>query len=84
MGRCHNAPAVAVGQSHIAPAVAEVVRDAAAARRVAATPVDHADLETYTASGGYELLRACVAGNRSIDEITGIMEESGLRGLGGA
>ncbi len=84
MGRCHKAPAVAVGQSHIAPAAAEVVRDAAAARLTAAAPVDHAGLETYTASGGYELLQSCVEGSRSVDDIIGIMEESGLRGLGGA
>ncbi|MDH3229401.1 MAG: NAD(P)H-dependent oxidoreductase subunit E [Alphaproteobacteria bacterium] len=84
MGRCHEAPAVAVGQGHIAPAAADTVRDAVAAGRTAALPVDHPGLKAYTASGGYELLRACISGNRSVDEIIVMMEESGLRGLGGA
>ncbi len=84
MGRCDKAPVVAVGHNHLAPAATGGVRDAVAAGRVAPAPVDHTDLEAYRASGGYRLLQDCVAGDRSVDEIIGIMEESGLRGLGGA
>jgi len=84
MGRCHKAPAVAVGHDHIAPAWADSVRAAAAAGSTAAAPVDHTGLDAYIASGGYELLRACIAEERPIDEIVGTLEESGLRGLGGA
>ncbi|MBL8376336.1 MAG: NAD(P)H-dependent oxidoreductase subunit E [Burkholderiales bacterium] len=39
---------------------------------------------TYRKHGGYALLAECLAGQRSADELIGIMESSGLRGLGGA
>jgi formate dehydrogenase len=84
MGRCDKAPVVAVGHSHLAPAVTGEVRDAVAAGRVSPAPVDHADLEAYRASGGYRLLQDCTSGDRPVDEIIGTMEGSGLRGLGGA
>lgn len=84
MGRCDCAPVAAVGQNHIAPATAASVRDAIASGRTIATPLDHADLAAYTADGGYQLLQACTAGHRTVDEIIEIMDESGLRGLGGA
>ena len=84
MGRCDRAPVAAAGQNHLAPAAADTVRDAVTAARTTAVPVDHADLEAYIASGGYELLKTCVARDRSVDEIIGILDQSGLRGLGGA
>lgn len=84
MGRCDNAPAVAVGQNHLAPASAKAARDAAKGGRTEPARIEHSDLKAYTSSGGYELLRACQSGSRSVDEIIEIMEESGLRGLGGA
>jgi formate dehydrogenase len=41
-------------------------------------------LDEYIAGGGYKLLQDCQAGRRTPDELIGIMEASGLRGLGGA
>jgi formate dehydrogenase len=49
----------------------------------AAVPA-HIDLQDYLASGGYGLLRDCVTGARTPDEIIATLEHSGLRGLGGA
>jgi len=40
--------------------------------------------EDYTKDGGYSLLRACLAGEKKPDDLVKIMEDSGLRGLGGA
>jgi formate dehydrogenase len=84
MGRCDKAPVVAAGQNHLAPATAEQVKDTVTAGRTTAAPIDHAGLDAYVQSGGYELLNACIAGNRAVDEIIEILNESGLRGLGGA
>ncbi|MFN0303610.1 MAG: NADH-ubiquinone oxidoreductase-F iron-sulfur binding region domain-containing protein [Burkholderiales bacterium] len=42
------------------------------------------DYEHYRAAGGYALLKNCVDGKRTREEIMGAMERSGLRGLGGA
>jgi len=38
----------------------------------------------YRKSGGYALLRQCLGGERDAEQLTKVMEDSGLRGLGGA
>src|SRR5207244_6814294 len=40
--------------------------------------------EAYVAGGGYALLKACLAGARTREEIIGAVSDAGLRGLGGA
>ena len=45
---------------------------------------EYIDYQAYRKNGGYRLLADCLAGKRTRDEITKIMEDSGLRGLGGA
>src|SRR5204862_5048031 len=40
--------------------------------------------EAYCRGRGYELLKACLAGTRTRDEIIKIVSDAGLRGLGGA
>ncbi len=42
------------------------------------------DYERYRAAGGYALLKNCVDGKQTRDEVMRVMEQSGLRGLGGA
>jgi len=42
------------------------------------------DYRAYRAAGGYRLLADCLAGKRTREAITKIMEDAGLRGLGGA
>src|SRR5579875_1811007 len=41
-------------------------------------------LEAYRAAGGYRLLQACRAGERTVEQVIAALEHSGLRGLGGA
>jgi len=45
---------------------------------------DYVGYESYLASGGYKLAKAIHSGSHSIDSIIKAMENSGLRGLGGA
>jgi formate dehydrogenase len=40
--------------------------------------------ETYAAEGGFALLKDIKAGNRTYEELSTILSDSGLRGLGGA
>jgi formate dehydrogenase len=40
--------------------------------------------ERYARNGGYALLRECVEGRREVDGVIRTLEDSGLRGLGGA
>jgi formate dehydrogenase beta subunit len=42
------------------------------------------DFAGYQAAGGYRLLRDCLAGARTRDELIKIVSDAGLRGLGGA
>src|SRR5207247_8635969 len=41
-------------------------------------------LDAYRAGGGYSLLQACLGGQKPVEDVIKALEESGLRGLGGA
>ncbi len=84
IGRCEQAPAVAVGQHPVARASCESVAAAVAAGSTTDEPRGFVDYDAYRAGGGYALLRDCVAGVRDAESIIAAMEHSGLRGLGGA
>ena len=84
VGRCEAAPCVVVGQNPIGNATAEAVKKAVADKAVACPPTRYIDFGAYRASGGYKLAADCHAGRRTREELTKIMEDSGLRGLGGA
>jgi formate dehydrogenase len=84
MGACDHAPVCAVGHVQVMQADAAKVT-AAAARpahpHVYPTPTP---FEAYVRGGGYELLKSCLAGKRTRDEVIKIVSDAGLRGLGGA
>jgi len=84
MGACDRAPVCAVG--HVQVVQADTGKVAAAAARlphphVYPTPTP---FDAYCRDGGYALLKSCLAGARSRDDITKIVSDAGLRGLGGA
>jgi formate dehydrogenase len=84
MGRCEHAPVAEVGHYHVDDASAERVATAAADGHTHPEIPAYEGLDAYIAGGGYQLLRDCRTGKRTADELIGIMEASGLRGLGGA
>ncbi len=84
VGRCEVAPCVVVGQNPVGNATVESVRKAVAANQVACEQTRYLDFAAYQKQGGYRLIAGCLAGKRTREEITQIMEDSGLRGLGGA
>jgi NADH:ubiquinone oxidoreductase subunit F (NADH-binding)/NADH:ubiquinone oxidoreductase subunit E len=84
VGRCDQAPIAVVGQNPVSKATID---------SVVATVKDEAfqhDLEPgigfkeYRNTGGYDMLLACVEGRRNAEDVISTMENSGLRGLGGA
>jgi formate dehydrogenase len=84
IGRCEAAPAVVVHQNPIGNATAEKVK-AAVAKKQHACPVDpYIGYADYRKNGGYKLVADCLAGKYTREQLTKIMEDSGLRGLGGA
>ena len=85
VGRCETAPVAVVGQNPIGGAnVAAVQRAVQGNETAAPLPADTIDLAAYEQNGGYHVLRECVAGDRDVESVLSALEDSGLRGLGGA
>jgi formate dehydrogenase len=84
IGRCEQAPAAVVHQHPIAHATIDAVAAAVRAGRTTDEPQGFIDLQAYRDAGGYALLRRCVAGELTADAVIAALEDSGLRGLGGA
>ncbi|HEV3009076.1 MAG TPA: NADH-ubiquinone oxidoreductase-F iron-sulfur binding region domain-containing protein [Burkholderiales bacterium] len=84
VGRCEVAPCVVVHQNPIGNATVEKVRAAVSEKKLSCEEPRYIDYAQYRKAGGYKLIAECLAGRRSRDEITKIMEDSALRGLGGA
>jgi NADH:ubiquinone oxidoreductase subunit F (NADH-binding)/NADH:ubiquinone oxidoreductase subunit E len=90
VGRCEAAPVAVVGQNPIPYATVELVTEAVQAGQVthpaqtsSVTP-GHIDYAAYRAADGYALAASCIQGERKAADIIALMEDSGLRGLGGA
>jgi NADH:ubiquinone oxidoreductase subunit F (NADH-binding)/NADH:ubiquinone oxidoreductase subunit E len=84
IGRCEQAPAVAVHQHPVAHATADAVRAAVESGQRMHEPAPYVDLAAYVAQGGYRVLDECLAGTRRADDVIAQLEASSLRGLGGA
>jgi len=84
MGRCDTAPVAEVGHHHVDFASAETVTAAANAGHVHPVIPEYRDFDAYSGDSGYQLLRACIEGARKFEDIVAALDESGLRGLGGA
>ena len=84
MGRCEQAPVAVVHQHEIGHASVDKVLQAVQSEAIQAVVPDYIDLNAYTAEGGYALLQAVTQGQHGTEEVLKAMEDSGLRGLGGA
>lgn len=84
VGRCEQAPVAVVHQHEMGHASAEQVIQAVRDRQIEALVPNYIDLNAYVADGGYALLQALAAGKIDTEAVLKAMEDSGLRGLGGA
>ena len=84
IGRCEQAPAAVVGQNPVPNATLETVIATVKDDAVKHVVAGFIDFSSYQATGGYALLKQCVAGHRDVESVIKTMEDSGLRGLGGA
>ena len=98
IGRCETAPAAVVGQNPLPQASVEKVVALVKAKSVKHPAPDsreshphrdtvcpaYVDYAAYRVKGGYELAKACIDGARKREDVVAVMENSGLRGLGGA
>ena len=85
VGLCDQAPVVEVGHHFIHRAdrssVAEAVAHDDSHPHI---PADTIDYDAYVAAGGYQLLAKIRTGEISADTVLSTLDDSGLRGLGGA
>jgi NADH:ubiquinone oxidoreductase subunit F (NADH-binding) len=84
VGRCEAAPVAVVGQNPLGQASVDAVQAAVRARKTQCPTPGAIDYAAYRKNGGYRLIAACLAGKHRREAITQIMEDAGLRGLGGA
>src|SRR6266851_1344866 len=84
MGGCDKAPVVAIGHALHEHATSDSVAAAVAAGDTHPALPAYPGLDQYRASGGYGLLQSCLSGARTVEDVIAVLEQSGLRGLGGA
>ncbi|MBL6595859.1 MAG: NAD(P)H-dependent oxidoreductase subunit E [Candidatus Puniceispirillum sp.] len=83
MGRCDTAPVLEIGHNHIDFATPEKVEAAIAADDTHPHMTDYQDLAAYRATGGYEQLLS-LRQDGDWAAVQDLVNQSGLRGLGGA
>ncbi|MEO8305766.1 MAG: NADH-ubiquinone oxidoreductase-F iron-sulfur binding region domain-containing protein [Betaproteobacteria bacterium] len=84
IGRCDEAPAAVVGRNPVDRATVDSVMAAVRAKRTEPALPRIIDYAAYRADGGYRMAQECAEGKRPLEGVLKAMEESGLRGLGGA
>ena len=84
VGRCEQAPIAVVGQNPVPHATPAAVAPLVHAGATRCATESYIDLRAYRESGGYRLAADCRAGRRDREAVMKTMEDSGLRGLGGA
>ncbi len=84
IGSCHTAPACEVGHRHVDHATFATVKELAVEKATEPVLPDYIAFDMYVAGGGYDVLRTCLAGGRTADDVVKTLSDAGLRGLGGA
>jgi len=84
VGRCDAAPVAVVGTNPIENADSAKVKNAISRKAFSADSPDCITYTGYVKSGGYNLLKECLDSKYSRDQIIKLLEDSNLRGLGGA
>jgi formate dehydrogenase len=84
MGRCDTAPVAAVGHRHVDNADSDSISATVRSGNHRAEVPDHVGFDAYVKDGGYTVLRECLDHQRAADDVIQSMEDSRLRGLGGA
>jgi formate dehydrogenase len=84
MGRCDTAPVAEVGHRHVDHASVENIAETVTGRHLHPQIPDYKDFSAYQAGGGYTVLRECLDGQRKAGDLVQTMQDSTLRGMGGA
>ncbi|MFQ5960846.1 MAG: NAD(P)H-dependent oxidoreductase subunit E [Candidatus Methylomirabilales bacterium] len=84
MGGCDRAPMAEIEQRHVEQASLEKVALVFESGELKPRIPSYIQYNSYVSGGGYQLLRECLDGKRSAGDVIRMIEDSALRGLGGA
>ncbi|MDJ0937598.1 MAG: NAD(P)H-dependent oxidoreductase subunit E [Kiloniellales bacterium] len=84
MGRCDCAPVAEVGHRHVDHATLDKLAQTAESGDHHPVLPNYTGYEAYVADGGYQTLRACYEGRHEADDLVAKLEDSQLKGKGGA
>ena len=84
MGLCDYAPACEVGHNHITKINVEKVLKSVNSKNTHPKIVEGITFTEYLKNGGYELLKSCRRNEIKLDNIINTLNNSGLKGMGGA
>ena len=84
VGRCEQAPVAVVGQNPVAQATVDKVKPLVAGKKTQCAVGKYVSYAEYRKKGGYAIARDCLDGKRDAETLIKTMENSSLRGLGGA
>jgi formate dehydrogenase beta subunit len=84
VGACDRAPVAAVGHVQVMKSTPAAIGAAVAKDLHAHAYKTPKDFAAYQAEGGYALLKSCLSGERTRDDVIKAVSDAGLRGLGGA
>lgn len=84
VGACDRAPVAVVGQNQVHKASTQSVISTVNAGNTSAEATNYINLDAYQANGGYDTLKSCLKGSIERSSICETVDNSGLRGLGGA
>src|SRR5688572_23346988 len=84
MGRCHHAPAAAVGKNYVDDAEAGSLLSLAKRRQIKPELPSYETLAAYAQGGGYQTIATLRKGTTAPEGVMDTLLEAGLRGLGGA
>ena len=84
MGGCDNAPVAKVERRTVARATVDTVSASVRRREIEPDIPRYRDYGEYAADGGYALLKECLGGGLTREEVVEKVSASGLQGLGGA
>jgi len=84
VGRCDKAPVAVVGMNPIEHAEVATVVEAVNNKAIEPEKIEPIEYDTYLEKGGYNTYQLCRNGNFDIAKVLDAMDDSGLRGLGGA
>ena len=84
MGRCHSAPTVCVGKNYIDNATSNDVLEAIKLKKFNTIIPNYIKFDDYVSKGGYKIFKKIVDNIISNAQIINLLNESGLKGKGGA